>query len=70
MTAVRAVKIETATMFFSAIKCFFSQQSLCGLTTLLFLAEINDCECYSADIGDAAYLEAKTKEKLYIVAGP
>ena len=43
--------------------------SLRGIRTLLFLSELNDCECYSTDIGNA-YLEAETKEKLYIVAGP
>ncbi|MGH7955331.1 MAG: reverse transcriptase domain-containing protein, partial [Gloeomargaritales cyanobacterium] len=35
----------------------------------LFLAELNNLETCTADVGNA-YLEAKTKEKLYIVAGP
>ena len=43
--------------------------SLRGIRLLIFLAELNDCECYSTNIGNA-YLEAKTKEKLYIIAGP
>ena len=33
------------------------------------LAKLNNLEVWGADIGNA-YLEAKTKEKLYIVAGP
>jgi len=43
--------------------------SLRGIRLLLFLAELNDLECYGTDIGNA-YLEAETKEKLYIIAGP
>ena len=35
----------------------------------MFLAELNGLEVWSTDIGNA-YLEAKTKEKVYIVAGP
>ena len=35
----------------------------------LFLAEHNDLEVMTADIGNA-YLHARTKEKVYIVAGP
>ena len=34
-----------------------------------FLAKLNNLEVCGADIGKA-YLEGKTKEKLYIVAGP
>ena len=36
---------------------------------VIFLAQLNNLEVWGADIGNA-YLEAKTKEKLYIVAGP
>jgi hypothetical protein len=43
--------------------------SLRGIRLLLFLAELNQLETWATDIGNA-YLEAKTKEKLYIIAGP
>jgi len=43
--------------------------SLRGLRVMLFLAELNDLEVYATDIGNA-YLEAKTQEKIYIIAGP
>ena len=36
---------------------------------VIFVARLNNFEVWGADIGNA-YLEAKTKEKLYIVAGP
>ena len=36
---------------------------------VIFLAKLNNLEVWVADIGNA-YLEAKTKETLYIVAGP
>ena len=36
---------------------------------IVFLAELNGLELWGADVGNA-YLEAKTKEKVYIVAGP
>ena len=35
----------------------------------MFLAELNDLQLWGADIGNT-YLQALTKEKLYIVAGP
>ena len=35
----------------------------------LFIAELNDLDVMTADIGNA-YLHAKTREKVYIVAGP
>ena len=35
----------------------------------MFLAELNGLESWSTDIGNA-YLEAETKEKVYIIAGP
>ena len=41
--------------------------SLRSLRLICFLAELNDLELMSADIGNA-YLEAKTKEKVYIIA--
>ena len=43
--------------------------SLQGLRMLLFLAELNDMETWSADI-TSAYLEAITAEKVCITAGP
>ena len=42
--------------------------SLRGIRILVFLAELNQLETWATDIGNA-YLEAKTSEKLYIVAG-
>ena len=42
--------------------------SLRSLRLVIFLAELNDLQLWGGDIGQA-YLEAKTKEKLYIVAG-
>ena len=35
---------------------------------VVFLAELNGVDLWATDIGNA-YLEAKTKENLYIVAG-
>ena len=43
--------------------------SLRGFRLVIFLAELNGLEVWATDIGNA-YLEAKTKEKLVIVAGP
>jgi hypothetical protein len=43
--------------------------SLRGLRLIIFLAELNNLELWSTDIGNA-YLEAKTLEKVYIIAGP
>jgi len=43
--------------------------SLRGIRVLAFLSELNNMELWATDIGNA-YLEAETKEKLYIVAGP
>jgi Reverse transcriptase (RNA-dependent DNA polymerase) len=43
--------------------------SLRGIRLLLFLAELNKLEVWATDVGNA-YLEARTKEKLYIIAGP
>ena len=43
--------------------------SIRSLRLVIFLAKLNNLEVWGADIGNA-YLEAKTKEKLYIVAGP
>ena len=40
-----------------------------SLRLVIFLAKLNNLEVWGADIGNA-YLEAKTKEKLYIVPGP
>ena len=35
----------------------------------MFLAELNNLQLWGADVGNA-YLQALTKEKLYIVVGP
>ena len=43
--------------------------SLRGIRIITFLAELNGLQLWGADVGNA-YLEAKTKEKVYIVAGP
>ena len=43
--------------------------SLRGLRLVTFLAELNQLELWGADVGNA-YLEAETREKLFIVAGP
>ena len=43
--------------------------SLRGLKMMIFLAELNGLELWGTDIGNA-YLEAYTKEKIAIVAGP
>ena len=40
-----------------------------GIQILTFLAELNSCQLWSTDIGNA-YLESFTKEKAFIVAGP
>ena len=40
-----------------------------SLRLSIFLAKLNNMKVWAADIG-SAYLEATTKEKLYIVAGP
>ena len=39
-----------------------------GLRLLIFLAELNNFELWSTDIGNA-YLEATTNERVYIIAG-
>jgi hypothetical protein len=43
--------------------------SLRGLRMVTFLSQLNDLELWGADVGNA-YLESKTKEKIFIVAGP
>ena len=43
--------------------------SLKGVRLALFLSELNSLETWCTDIGNA-YLEANTKEKVYIKAGP
>ena len=42
--------------------------SLRTLRMVIFLAELNGLEVYSADVGNA-YLEATTREKVYIIGG-
>ena len=48
---------------------YSSVVSLRGICILAFLAELNDLDLWTTDIG-SAYLESYTKEKVYIVAGP
>ena len=43
--------------------------SLKGIRLVLFLAELNGLESWGTDIGNS-YLEASTKEKVFIEAGP
>ncbi len=43
--------------------------SLCRICLLVFLAELNDLDVWTTNIGNA-YLKAKTQEKVYIIAGP
>ena len=43
--------------------------SLRGVRFTVFLAELNDLKVYQTDVGNA-YLEAFTKEKVYVIAGP
>jgi Reverse transcriptase (RNA-dependent DNA polymerase) len=43
--------------------------SLRGIRLTVFLAELNNLTLWGADVGNA-YLEAKTREKVYIVGGP
>ena len=47
---------------------YSSVVSLRGLRITIFLAELNNLDLWCTDIGNA-YLEAKTDEKIYIVAG-
>ena len=48
---------------------YSSVVSLKGLRAVIFAAELNSLQVWATDIGNA-YLEAKTKEKVCIVAGP
>ena len=51
------------------MKLFYSGVvSLRDIRLAMFLAELNDLQLWGADVGNA-YLQALTKEKLYIVAG-
>ena len=43
--------------------------SLRGFRLLLFLAELNKIPVWATDVGNA-YIEARTEEKVYIIAGP
>ena len=43
--------------------------SLRGIRLLVFLAELNGLQAWATDIS-SAYLQARTKEKLYLIAGP
>ena len=48
---------------------YSSVVSLLGIRIVTFLAELNGLQLWSTDIGNA-YLEARTKEKVYIIGGP
>ena len=43
--------------------------SLWGIRLLVFLAELNGLQAWATDIS-SAYLQARMKEKLYLIAGP
>jgi len=43
--------------------------SHCGLSIVTFLAKLNALDLWATDVRNG-YLEALTKEKIYIVAGP
>jgi hypothetical protein len=43
--------------------------TLKGLRIIMFLAKLNGLDMWATDGGNA-YLEAKTQEKVYIIAGP
>jgi Reverse transcriptase (RNA-dependent DNA polymerase) len=48
---------------------YSSVVSLCGIRLVVNLAELDGLDLWGADV-ENAYLEAKTKEKVYIVGGP
>ncbi len=43
--------------------------TLRGVRIVIFLAELNDMQIWATDVGNA-YLEARTREKIYTCAGP
>ena len=47
---------------------YSSVVSLRGLKATIFIAELNNLETLSTDVGNA-YLEAFTDEKIFIIAG-
>ena len=55
-------KEQTETIYSGAV-------SLRDLRLAMFLAELNNLQLWGADV-ENAYLQALTKEKLYIVTGP
>ena len=48
---------------------YSSVVSIKAMKICMFLAELNGLKIMAGDVGNA-YLEAKTKEKVYIIAGP
>ena len=48
---------------------YSSVVSMKGLRLVFFLAELNGLDVWTTDMGNA-YLEAKTKERVLVVAGP
>ena len=48
---------------------YSSVVSLRGLRLIIFLGELNGLDIWATDVGNA-YLESKTKEKVYIIGGP
>ena len=47
---------------------YSGEVSLCGLILVLFLVELNNLDTCSKDI-ENVYLEAESKEKVFIIAG-
>ena len=48
---------------------YSGEVSLCGVRFCIFFAELNELKVWQTDVGKA-YLEAFTKEKVYLIAGP
>ena len=55
-------------MYFLSESVYSGVVTLRGLRMVVFLAELNGLDLWATDIG-SAYLEARTKEKVYIIAG-
>ena len=58
-------EIPIDSVYSSVVHCV----SLRGLRLTVFLGELNGLDIWSTDIGNA-YLEAETKENVYIIGGP
>jgi hypothetical protein len=53
----------------NAESAFYRVVSFRGIRLIVFFAELNKLQLWGADVGNA-YLEATTKEKVYIVSCP